>query len=173
MPAAGDTGYKWRLVALLFCVAALNYADRTAITTVFPLLRSDLGMSDVELGAVGSFFLWAYALASPLAGSLADRTSRSRLIVCSLAAWSLITLASGLVASTWQLLALRSLLGFAEALYLPAAIALIADYHVGPTRSRAIGLHQMAIVVSTVVSVGTSANATTLRRVSTTARART
>ncbi len=140
MPA-GETGYKWRLVALLFGVAMLNYADRTAITTVFPLLRSDLKMTDVELGAVGSFFLWAYALASPLAGSLADRMSRSRLIVGSLAAWSLITLASGLAATTWQLLVLRALLGFAEALYLPAAIALIADYHPVTTRATAISIH--------------------------------
>ena len=133
--------YKWCLVGLLFCSAALNYGDRTAISSVFPLLREDLGASDVQLGAIGTVFLWAYALASPLAGYVADRVSRSRMIVASLTAWSAVTLATGLVTSMNWLLATRVLLGFAEAAYLPAAIALIADYHASDTRGTAIGLH--------------------------------
>src|SRR5262249_48780821 len=67
--------YKWYLVGLLFFPVALNYADRTAISAVFPLLKRDLGMSDVALAAVGSLFLWSYGLLSPLAGSVGDRLS--------------------------------------------------------------------------------------------------
>ena len=60
---------------MLFFIACLNYADRTAISAVFPLLRSELDISDVGLGAIGSFFLWTYGIGSPFAGRLADRVS--------------------------------------------------------------------------------------------------
>ncbi len=138
---AGFMPYRWKLVALLFVIGGLNYGDRTAISSVFPLLRVDLGTSDVALAAIGSFFLWAYAFGSPLAGSLADRFSRANIIVASLAAWSLIMAATGLAASTNQLLLTRVLLGFAECAYLPAAVGLIADYHEPKTRGAAIGIH--------------------------------
>jgi predicted MFS family arabinose efflux permease len=143
---AGDhPAYKWLLVALLFAIGALNYADRTAVAAVFPLLRKDLGTSDLALAAIGSLFLWSYALGSPMAGLLADRFSRSRLIVWSLTGWSLATVLSGLVTATWQLLAARVVLGIAECAYLPAAIALIADYHTPQTRGTGIGLHNAGL----------------------------
>ena len=119
----------------MFFIACLNYADRTAISAVFPLLRSELGISDVGLGAIGSFFLWSYAIGSPFAGWLADRVSRSRMVVYSLTAWSLITIATGMVTDSNQLLFTRILLGLAECGYLPAAIALIADHHSPETRA--------------------------------------
>jgi sugar phosphate permease len=54
------------VAAVLFFCSTINYADRTSITALFPLLKADLGYSDVALGALGSVFLWSYALASPL-----------------------------------------------------------------------------------------------------------
>jgi MFS family permease len=132
---------KWTVLAMLFVAAALNYGDRTAITTVFPLLKRDLGMSDLALGATGTAFLWSYAIASPLAGFLGDRVSRARLLTLSLGAWSLVMTLTPLVTATWQLLVMRVLLGIAEAGYIPAATALIADYHGPDTRAKAIGIH--------------------------------
>ncbi|HWC00254.1 MAG TPA: MFS transporter [Bryobacteraceae bacterium] len=137
--------YKWWLVALLFLIGALNYADRTAIAAVFPLLRQDLGTSDMALAAIGSLFLWSYALGSPLCGVLADRVSRSRLVVWSLTGWSLATILSGLVTATWQLLTARVLLGLSECAYLPAALALLADHHKAETRATAMGLHNAGL----------------------------
>ena len=90
----------WLTVALLFFCAGLNYGDRTAISSVFPLLQVEFGMTNVQLGELGSFFLWSYALGSPFAGMLADRFSRRMLIAGSLAAWSLATLATGFAQST-------------------------------------------------------------------------
>ena len=148
--AASDPRYKWRLVAFLFFVAALNYGDRTATSAVFPLLRRDLGMSDLQLAAIGSFFLWSYAIGSPIAGYLADRISRSRLVAWSLAGWSLVTLATGMAPNAEILLATRALLGFAECLYLPAAIALLADHHSSETRATAMGLHIAGLSVGLV-----------------------
>lgn len=126
---------------MLFFIAGLNYGDRAALSAVFPLLRSDLRLSDLELAATGSLFLWAYAIGSPLAGGLADRVSRSRMVVISLAVWSLITLGTGWVASSSQLMTTRVLLGVAECAYLPAAVALIADHHAAKSRATAMGIH--------------------------------
>src|SRR5262245_15400758 len=112
-----DPNLKWRVVAMLFLAGGLNYVDRTSIAAVFPLLKSDLHATDLQLGAIGSVFLWSYAIGAPFAGMVADRFSRSRLIVGSLAAWSAITTLCGLVTDIQQLLILRFLLGFAECLY--------------------------------------------------------
>jgi len=142
---------KWRVVALLFLAGGLNYVDRTSIAAVFPLLKSELHATDVQLGAIGSMFLWSYAAGAPFAGILADRVSRSRLVVGSLAAWSLIMTLCGFVTDIQQLLGLRFLLGFAECLYIPAAIPLIADHHGTDTRGTAMGIHLAGLNLAVVV----------------------
>jgi predicted MFS family arabinose efflux permease len=147
---------KWKVLALLFAAGALNYADRTAITSVFPLLRRDLGISDVGLAAIGSLFLWSYAFTSPVAGVIADRFSRSRLIAISLAAWSVVTAATGLVIDSSQLFALRLLLGISECVYLPAALGLLADYHGSDTRATALGIHTGGLTAG-MIAGGTAA----------------
>ena len=138
---ADSPRYKWILVGVLFLAASLNYADRGALTAVFPLLRKDLGMSDLALAAIGSFFLWSYALFSPLAGYLGDRFSRSALVTWSVVAWSVVTALTAFVKTSEQLLAMRVLLGVAESLYIPASLALIAEHHATPTRAMAMSLH--------------------------------
>jgi MFS family permease len=142
--------YKWYVMALLFAAAGLNYADRTAITAVFPLLRRDLGMSDIALGATGTVFLWTYAAVSPFAGYLGDKVSRARLLSFSLGAWSLVMACSALATTSTQLLIMRALLGIAEAAYIPAATALIAEHHGSETRARAIGIHLAGFSVGMV-----------------------
>ncbi len=141
---------KWQVLALLFWIGAINYADRTAISAVYPLLRRDLGLTDVGLAAIGSLFLWSYGATSLGAGILADRLSRSRLIVISLAGWSVATLATGLVTEPSQLFLLRVLLGVTECLYLPAALALIADYHDVDSRAMAMGIHSSSLTFGMV-----------------------
>jgi MFS family permease len=132
--------YKWLLVLTLFFASTLNYADRTAITALYTLLKTDLGFTDVGLGALGSVFLWTYASSSPFAGFLGDRASRGRLVMWSLAGWSLVTLLTGLAATQWQLLGMRGALGVVESMYLPAAMALVAEYHGPETRGTALAL---------------------------------
>src|SRR5574340_447781 len=131
----------WVLVAVLWVVAALNYLDRQVIFSVLPLLRSDLKMSNLELGLLGTAFLWVYAVLSPVCGYLADRFGRRRVIGISLVVWSLVTWATGQARNAWQLLAFRGAMGVSEAFYLPAALALIADRHGEKTRSLATGIH--------------------------------
>ncbi len=145
-----SSSFKWQLAALLFTAGAINYADRTAISSVLPLLKSDLGMSDTSLGALGSVFLWAYATGSPVAGFLADRFLRWKLVLVSLAGWSIVTLLTGLVQTTEQLLFMRVLLGASECIYLPAAIAMLADYHPSETRGIANGIHTAGLNVGII-----------------------
>ncbi len=148
--------YRWYLAGLLTVIAALNYADRSAISSVLPLIRADLGMSDVMLGAIGSAFLWTYAACSPFSGFLADRLSRTRVILWSITAWSLVTLGTGFVHTPGQMIFMRVLLGIAECAFVPAAIALVAQHHTGATRARAIGLqlagYNVGVVLGGVVA---------------------
>ena len=139
------SSYPWAVVALLWVVAALNYVDRQVIFALFPLLRSQMHLSSFELGFLGTAFLWIYAVFSPIGGYLADRLNRRRVILFSIAVWSMVTLLVGLASTYGQLVTAEALLGISEAFYLPAGLALIADYHGEATRSRAIGLHQSGL----------------------------
>src|SRR5688572_20167968 len=98
----------WRVAIFLFVAAGLNYADRTALSSVIPPLRDDLGATDVQVGILGMLFLWSYAIVSPFAGNFADRFSRSRIVVWSLVIWSAITLLTGFAQSVFALCVLRT-----------------------------------------------------------------
>jgi len=132
--------YRWYVVIVLTLAAALNYADRAVIAALLPLMRSSLGMSDAMLGALSSFFMVAYALASPATGLIADRLPRVRVIVWSLSVWSVATVLSGCAATAGQMFLTRILLGLSQCAYLPAAVALMADFHPAGRRAFAIGL---------------------------------
>ena len=139
-PGHSSPIFKWVLVAVLFFIGMLNYGVRTSIASVYPLLKTDLGFNDAGLGAIGSFFLWSYALASPFAGHLGDRLDRGRIVLWSLMGWSLVTIASGLVHARWELLGMRVLLGLVESFFLPAGMALVAEYHPEKSRATALGI---------------------------------
>jgi MFS transporter, Spinster family, sphingosine-1-phosphate transporter len=138
-------GRAWLTVALLWVIALLNYLDRLMITTMRDPIKADVSMTDAQFGLLTSVFLWVYAAFSPLGGFLADRFSRSRVIIGSLLIWSAMTWLTGQMHSLSGLLLARALMGLSEACYVPAALALIADYHPGPTRSLATGLHMSGI----------------------------
>jgi MFS family permease len=145
-----DGIYKWLVVGMLWFVCLFNYADRQAIFSVFPLLRSEMGLSDIQLGFVGSSFMLVYALALPFAGIVGDRVGRKTLILAGLVFWSLITLATALATEYWHLLLFRGLEGFGEAFYFPASMSLISDYHGRDTRSRAMAFHQSSVYAGTI-----------------------
>lgn len=137
----------WLVVALLWVVGLLNYLDRVIVTTMRGSLIEAIPMTDAQFGLLTSVFLWIYGLLSPFAGFLADRFSRSRVIIISLFAWSVITWLTAHATTFNELLITRALMGVSEACYIPAALALIADYHRGTTRSLATGVHMSGIMV--------------------------
>jgi MFS family permease len=145
-----ESRYKWVLVGLLWFTCFFNYADRQAIYSVFPLLKSEMGLSDVQLGIVGGAFMWVYAASGPLAGIIGDRMRRKTLIIAGLIFWSLITVATALSREYWHLVLFRALEGFGEAFYFPASLSLISDYHGSDTRSRALSLHQSSVYAGTI-----------------------
>lgn len=138
--------YPWIVVALLWVVALLNYMDRQMLATMRPSMQIDISelQSATNFGYLMAVFLWIYGFMSPVSGIIADKTNRKWLIVGSLFVWSGVTFAMGYAATFNQLYVLRALMGISEALYIPAALSLIADYH-PKTRSLAVGIHMTGL----------------------------
>jgi MFS family permease len=141
--------YKWFVVGMLWMVCFFNYADRQAIFSVFPLIGHRFALTDVQLGVLGSSFMWMYAVFGPLAGWLCDRFPRKTLILGALLFWSVATGATAFSRTYSQLVLCRALGGLGEAFYFPASMSLISDYH-RETRSRAMSIHQSSVYVGTI-----------------------
>ncbi|MBI5768054.1 MAG: MFS transporter [Verrucomicrobia bacterium] len=137
--------YAWIIVGLLWVVALLNYLDRLMLTSMREWIVAEIPMSDARFGLLTSVFLWIYGIVSPIGGFLADRYSRKWVILASLAIWSAMTWLTGHMHGFQNLLLARAVMGVSEACYISAALALIADYHTGATRSLATGLHQSGL----------------------------
>ena len=139
--------YPWVVVGLLWVVALLNYMDRQMLSTMQEAMKMDI----VELQKAETFgflmavFLYIYGFMSPVAGMIADKVSRKWLIVGSLFVWSAVTYLMGYAQNFDQLLILRASMGISEALYIPSALSLIADWHEGKSRSLAIGIHMTGL----------------------------
>jgi MFS family permease len=135
----------WTVVALLWVVALLNYLDRNMVMTMHDSIVNQFKIDDKQFGLVTTVFLVSYGVFSPIGGFLADRYSKRVVIVFSLFVWSAVTWWTGHVNSFAELLVARAFMGISEACYIPAGLALIADYHRGGTRSLATGLHMSGI----------------------------
>lgn len=129
----------------------LNYCDRQAVFAMFPSLRADLKMTDAQLGYVGAVFLWVYAFGCPIFGQLGDRISKRLLVVLSLVVWSLVTVATGLVATGTMMLVMRAAMGVSESLYMSSAVALTANAYAAEKRSRAVSVLMTGQIAGTVV----------------------
>ena len=145
--------YPWVVVALLGGVALLNYMDRQMLSTMKDSMRVDITdlQSAANFGRLMAVFLWIYGLMSPISGIIADNLSRKKLIVGSLLVWSSVTYFMGLATTYDQVFWLRALMGLSEALYLPAGLSLIADYHTGGSRSLAVGIHMTGLYLGQAI----------------------
>ena len=152
-PPSSPFRYAWFVVALLFPVALLNYLDRQMLATMKGSMVGDIPSiaNKADWGLILGCFKWTYAVLSPFGGYVADRFSRRHVIGASLFIWSAVTWWTAHVTSFHELMTARALMGISEAFYIPAALALIADYHPGDTRSRAVGVHQTGIYVGQIL----------------------
>ena len=145
--------YPWVVVGLLWVVALLNYMDRQMLSTMQEAMKVDI----VELnkaeafGALMAIFLWIYGFMSPVAGMIADRFSRKWLVGGSLFVWSAVTYLMGYADTFHELYWLRAVMGISEALYIPSALSLIADWHQGKSRSLAVGVHMTGLYVGQAI----------------------
>lgn len=147
--------WAWIAVAVLWVVVMLNYFDRQLLAVLNKSMTEGPGcieMTQAQFGMVTSAFLIVYAALSPVGGYLADRFSRSFIIMCSLVVWSVVTWMTGKSESYEELIFWRAAMGVSEAFYIPAALALITDYHRGGTRSLATGLHMSGIYAGQVLA---------------------
>jgi MFS family permease len=137
--------YPWFVVGLLWFCGFFNYADRQAVYSIFPLLKTEFHLEDPHLGMLASAFMLVYALASPFTGFTVDRLSRRLLITAGLTFWSVICAATALSRNFVQLLCFRAAEGLGESFYFPASMSALADYHGPRTRSRAMSIHQTSV----------------------------
>ena len=142
--------YKWHVVAMLWFIAFFNYADRQAISAVYPILKTEMSLSDTQIGWLGASFGIAYGLSAPFAGLVVDRVNRKKAILFGLHVWSVICM---LTAASWKfphLLFWRTAEGLGETFYFPASMSLLSDYHGKRTRSRAMGFHQTSVYIGSI-----------------------
>lgn len=151
-PRATMSG-AWMAVALLWPVALLNYLDRQLFSTMKKSIIEGVPgiVTDAHFGELMAIFLFVYGIFSPIGGYIADRFHRRWVIIGSLGIWSLITWLTGHAQTYNQMWWARALMGVSEACYIPAGLALIADFHSGGTRSRAVGLHQSGIYLGIIL----------------------
>ena len=149
--ASAHTAYRWQVVGMLWLVCFFNYADRQAIYAVFPLLEKEFGFDKLQLGLIGSAFMWVYAGGAPFAGFIADRVKRVHLILGGCIFWSFVTVATAWCSKLWHFVAVRAAEGLGETFYFPASMSLTADYHGPATRSRAFAFHQSSVYIGTIL----------------------
>ena len=143
--------FKWWVVFMLWFVCFLNNGDRQAIFSIFPKLSSLYGFDKVQLGLIGSAFMWVYSFGSPVAGYVGDHLKRKNLILGGCFFWSLITGSTAWCSKLWQFITVRALVGFGETLYFPASMSLISDYHGPDTRSKAMSFHQSSVYAGSIM----------------------
>ncbi len=144
--------YPWELLVLLWLAFFFNQADRQIFNVVLPLIKTDLGLSDAQLGLVASVFVFTIGVFIPVAGVAGDLYNRKTIICLSLLFWSGATLFTGMSSTVTHLILLRSIaVGGGEAFYAPAANALIGEYH-QKTRALAMAIHQTSLYAGVILS---------------------
>lgn len=136
---------------MLWFICFFNYADRQAISAVFPELEREFGFNKEQLGLIGSAFMWVYAGSSLFAGLICDRFNRKHLILGGCLFWSFATVLTGFCSRFWQFVTVRAIEGFGETFYFPASMSLLSDYHGSRTRSRALAFHQSSVYFGTIL----------------------
>lgn len=151
--------YKWEVVLLLWVAFFLNQADRQAFNIVLPTIKTYLGATDSTMGLISTLFNVFYAITVPFAGYFADRLSRSRQIWISTLIFSTATLFTGFSGGIFFFILFRCFgMGVGQGMFGPTYTGLIAEYHDGKTRARAMSLHQTSYYIG-VITCGVLAGA--------------
>jgi MFS family permease len=146
--------YRGYALSVLLAIYTFNFLDRQILGILQESIKADLGLSDTQLGALTGFaFAIFYAtLGIPIA-SLADRTSRTRLIAFALSLWSLMTALCGVATSFIMLLCCRIGVGVGEAGCTPPAHSLIADYFPRDKRATAIAIYSLGVPLGGMIGL--------------------
>src|SRR5438552_2911151 len=115
-------------LAIVTLLNFVNYIDRYILAAVLPRIKTDLALSDFQLGLLANAFLTTYFVTSPLFGRLGDRGPRTRLMAAGVSVWSVATAAAGVARNFGQMVLARAVVGVGEAAYATIAPALLSDY---------------------------------------------
>ena len=136
---------RWFILGVLLCLNTLNFYDRQILGAVTEPIRRELGLSDTKIGLLSAAFTLVYAAVGIPLGRLADSWKRNQLLSVSLAVWSVLTAASGLVRGYGGLFATRLGVGIGEAACAPAANSLIGDLFAPDQRARALSIFMLGL----------------------------
>ncbi len=151
-PAPLLSGLAGRALAVLAIINLLNYLDRFVVSAlVESLKRSELALSDTQLGLLMTGFIVVYMATSPIFGALGDRGARPRLIAAGVFVWSLATALAGFARGFGSLFLARSVVGVGEAAYGTISPALIADLYPRSRRGRVMAIFFAAIPVGSAL----------------------
>jgi MFS family permease len=143
-------------LSVLFAINTINFFDRQVFGAIAEPVRKEWGLSDTAIGLIGTAFTLVYAAVGLPLGRLTDQVVRKRILAGGVFVWSLLTAASGLAMSYWQLFALRLGVGVGEATCAPAATSLIGDLYPANKRSKALSIFMLGLPVGIALSYAIS-----------------
>lgn len=145
--------YRWYALGLLTCINTVNFIDRNVVFALFEPIKQELGLTDAQLGWLGSAYIIVLSLAAVPLGIVSDLKSRRLVIAAGVMLWGVFTGLSGLARRYWHLLLCRSMVGIGEAAYSPAAQSLLADYFPSQGRALALGIFWGGVAIGGVAGI--------------------
>jgi ACS family glucarate transporter-like MFS transporter len=152
-----QTRTRWMILAMLFVITTINYADRATISIAAPGIKKELGLDAVQMGFVFSAFAWSYVLAQLPGGWLLDRFGSKITYFFSIFLWSVFTMLTGATgflaggAAVAMLFALRLLVGAAEAPSFPGNSRIASAWFPTNERGLAAAIFNSAQYFATVL----------------------
>jgi ACS family glucarate transporter-like MFS transporter len=156
-PDARKSHVRIFIVAMLFLVTTVNYADRATLSIAGSALSAELSLSPIAMGYVFSAFGWSYVIAQVPGGWLLDRFGSRWVYACSIIVWSLFTMMQGWIGffgagtAVVVLFALRFLVGLAEAPSFPANARIVAAWFPANERGTASAFFNSGQYFATVM----------------------
>lgn len=145
--------YTNYVFVMLFLLYMFDYVDRMVVTSLFPFLKEDWGLTDTQCGMLVSAVYWSIVALTFPVSILVDRWSRRKTIGLMAVVWSLATGMCALARTFPQLFTARTFIGIGEAGYAPGGTAMIAGLYPQEKRSWMIGLWNASIPLGSAIGV--------------------
>ena len=132
----------------------INFVDRQFISSFAPFLKSDLDLSDTEIGLLtGIVFIFFYTVAGLFVGTLADRYNRTKIIGIGVILWSAFTAISGFAKNFFTLAAPRLFIGVGESTITPTTMSILSDRYEQKRLGFAAGFYYLGVPVGVGISL--------------------
>lgn len=148
-----SSGYRTYVFVLLFLLYFFDYVDRMVVTSLFPFIKADWGLSDAQCGMLISAVYWSIIIFTFPVSILVDRWSRKKTIGLMAVVWSVATAVCALTRNFSQLFSARTVIGIGEAGYAPGGTAMIAGLYPQEKRSQIMGIWNASIPLGSAVGI--------------------